>query len=270
MIPMDSRPVVLVFDSTDPVGGGGLQAAIEVLRSFGTHPATIVTAITVQDSTEIQGYAPLDGDIIIEQARAILEDMAVAAILVGMLPNGDAVDAVNSILLDYPDIPLILSPSVLSSQGVRLVETDVLDSLVALMFPLATTLILNSQEAFLFSPSADSLDACAGYLLDQGIDYLLLTGSRDPGPILTSVLYAQDAPPRRFQMERFPQAFHGAGDTLAAAIAAGFARDDSTDILFDNANAFCHEALRYGYRVGLGRTVPDRFFWVESPDSAPS
>lgn len=267
---VDVRPVVLVFGATDPTGGGGIQAAIEVLRSFGTHPTTVVTAISVQDTTNLHGYAPLDANIISEQARAVLEDTTVAAILIGMLPNANAVEAVNEILIDYPNIPVILAPKILSQQGVPIVEMEVIDSLVGLLFPLTTALLINSQEALRFSPNADSTEACVGYLLNQGMEFLFLTGSRDTGDLISSIIYAQDFSPRRIQSERFPQIFHGAGDTLAAAVAAGFAREDSADILFENAHAFCLESLRRGYRIGMGSNLPDRFFWLDDPDSAPA
>lgn len=258
-----SNQVVLNFGASDPTGGGGIQSAIEVLRCFSIHPATVITAITVQDTEDLQGYAPLDPDIIVEQARAILEDMPVSAFLIGMLGNAESIEAVNSIIIDYPDTPVILAPSFLSSAGTLIVETETLDSLVGMMLPLTTMLILNSHEAQILSPSADSIEACASYLLEQGAEYVIITGSKDFGAEITTTLFSHEQIPIKFASERLNRSFHGAGCTLAAAITAGFVHEKMIDAVFNGAIQFTQEALKHGYRLGMGKELPDRFFWLE-------
>src|SRR5210317_908967 len=100
-------PVIMVFSGNDPSGGAGIQADIEALISHGCHAAPVITALTIQDTQDVIGYTPLDGGLIVEQARAVLEDMPVTAFKLGLLTSSDAVQAVHSILQDYPDIPVI-------------------------------------------------------------------------------------------------------------------------------------------------------------------
>ncbi|MDH4134619.1 MAG: bifunctional hydroxymethylpyrimidine kinase/phosphomethylpyrimidine kinase, partial [Gammaproteobacteria bacterium] len=106
----EKMPVVLVFAGNDPTGGAGLQADIETLGSLGCHPAPVITAITVQDTVGVKHYEPVESNLVIAQARAVLEDMPVAAIKAGMLGSVENVTALSVILQDYPEIPLILDP----------------------------------------------------------------------------------------------------------------------------------------------------------------
>ena len=99
-------PVVMVFSGNDPSGGAGIQADIEALLSHGCHTSPVITALTIQDTQDVLGYTPLDGDLIIEQARAVLEDMPISAFKLGLLPTTETVEAIHSILADYPEIPV--------------------------------------------------------------------------------------------------------------------------------------------------------------------
>ena len=113
-------PVVLALSGNDPSGGAGIQADIESLASHGCHCAPVITAITVQDTQTVFSYAPLDGTLIMEQARAVLEDMPVAAIKIGMLGSAEAVEAICGVLQDYPNIPVVLDPIIASGNGTNL------------------------------------------------------------------------------------------------------------------------------------------------------
>jgi hydroxymethylpyrimidine/phosphomethylpyrimidine kinase len=156
-----------------------------------------------------------------------------------------------------------MAPTILSSDGSLLTETDTLDALVGMMLPLTTLLILNSQEAQILSPSADSIEASASYLLEQGAEYVIITGSRDHGPTLTTTLFSHDQIPNRLTTERLNRSFQGAGSTLSAAIAAGFVHEREIDTIFNGAQQFTLETLKSGYRIGMGKELPNRFFWLE-------
>ena len=81
-------PVVMVFSGNDPSGGAGVQADIESLISHGCHTAPVITTLTIQDTQDIIGYTPLDGGLIVEQARAVLEDMPINAFRLGLVGHG--------------------------------------------------------------------------------------------------------------------------------------------------------------------------------------
>src|SRR3569833_1355303 len=94
----DEIPVVITFAGSAPTGGAGLQADIEALASMGCHAAPIITAVTVQDTENVKGYSAVDANLVIEQARAVLEDMSVSAFKIGMLGSVEHVEAVHTLL----------------------------------------------------------------------------------------------------------------------------------------------------------------------------
>jgi hydroxymethylpyrimidine/phosphomethylpyrimidine kinase len=166
--------VVLVFAGTDPTGGAGLTADVLALASLGCHGAGVVTAVTAQDTTGIKLFTCMETEIVIEQARAVLEDMPVAAFKIGMLGNSAVAAAVSSIVEDYPDIPLIVDPVQSSGRGDALAD-DMLDgALRSLIIPQATLITPNSLEARKLAPGGDTLDACAQELMSLGSEYVLI------------------------------------------------------------------------------------------------
>ena len=113
----DSPPIVLVFAAADPTGGAGLQADLLTLSSMGCHALSVITAITVQDTVGVEDIHALDAELVAAQARAVLEDMPVAAFKIGMLGSVENIAAIAEIVADYPDVPLILDPVLASGRG---------------------------------------------------------------------------------------------------------------------------------------------------------
>src|SRR5512139_2424266 len=119
-----SPPIVLTFAASDPTGGAGLQADILTLASLGCHPLSVVTAVTVQDTAGVEGVLPLDAEWVADQARALLEDMPVAAFKLGMLGSIEAISAIAEVISDYPDIPVVLDPVLASGRGDQFADEE--------------------------------------------------------------------------------------------------------------------------------------------------
>src|SRR5918999_3432845 len=101
-----TKPVVLALSGVDPTGGAGMQADIEAIASMGSHAAPIATAITIQDTINVVGYTPLSAELVIQQARAVLEDIPIAAVKIGMTGSVEVIEAIHTLLMDYPDKPV--------------------------------------------------------------------------------------------------------------------------------------------------------------------
>ncbi len=255
-------PVVMAFAGHDPTGGAGVQADVEALGSMGCHAAPVITALTVQDTRNILEVSPVDTVLFIEQARAVLEDMDVAVFKVGLLGSVATVEALHTILQDYPDVPLVLDTVLQAGGGARLADEAVVEAMRTLLFPYATVLTPNSVEARLLAPEADDLDACAQELMDAGCEYVLITGSHEPTPAVTNRLYGNRRLLDVFQWERLPHTYHGSGCTLAAAIAGLLAHGMEPLTAIQEAQEYTWETLKQGYRVGMGQHVPNRLFWA--------
>ena len=256
----------MTFSGHDPSGGAGLQADIETLASQGCHAATIITAITVQDTRDVIDFTVLDAAHVITQARAVLEDLPVAAFKTGMLGSVEIVEAIHSILQDYPDIPLILDPVLASGNGTNLGETGLLEAIRVLLLPQTTVMTPNSLEARQLAPEADTLDACALALLDMGARYVLITGTHERTPHVVNSLYQGHQLLESFTWERLPQTYHGSGCTLAACIAGLVAHGLDPFQAIHEAQEFTWHALQQGYRPGMGQYLPERMFWARQDE----
>ena len=261
-------PVVLVFAGHDPSGGAGIQADIEAIVSMGCHATTVITALTVQDTADVKRFVAVDSMLVLEQARAILEDMPVAAIKIGMVGSVENVEVIHTILLDYPQIPVVLDPVIASGSGAtELADDEIVDAMMELLFPLTTLLTPNSLELRTFAPDGDNLDACAHELLESGCEYLLVTGTHENTPDVVNVLYNNFRRMDEFHWERLEGSYHGSGCTLASAIAGLFAQGMEPHTAVREAQEYAHEALKQGYRIGMGQRLPNRLFWAQGSES---
>jgi hydroxymethylpyrimidine/phosphomethylpyrimidine kinase len=261
-----SPSCVLTFAATDPTGGAGLQADLLALASMGCHPLSVVTAITVQDTTGVESFMPLDPEWVADQARCILEDMPVAAFKMGVLGSTDIVTIVAEIVSDYPDIPLVVDPVFASARGDEFAGDDMVSAIRELLVPQSTVVTPNIAELKRLADADEDEDSglaeYAQRLLDTGCEYVLVTGTHDSTVEVINTLYHRGGVLRSDSWQRLPGSYHGSGCTLAAALAANLARGlDIGDAVFE-AQDYTWHALSHGFRPGMGQHLPDRLFWA--------
>jgi hydroxymethylpyrimidine/phosphomethylpyrimidine kinase len=266
-MPSSIPPIVLTFAATDPTGGAGIQADILTLSSMGCHALSVVTAITVQDTAGVEEVMALDSDWVSDQARLVLEDMAVAAFKIGLMGSIENVAAIAEIVSDYPDIPLILDPVLASGRGDELATEDMISAIRELLFPQVTLLTPNSMEARKLAFDDDDeeepdLATCAGRLLEAGCEFVLVTGTHENTSQVINTLYGDDGVLRSDAWERLPGSYHGSGCTLASAIAATLANGLELPEAVREAQEYTWQSLQAGFRPGMGQHIPDRFFWA--------
>ena len=273
----DIPPIVLCFGATDPSGGAGLQADILTIASMGCHPLSAVTAITVQDTGGVDDMQPIDSEWVADQARAVLEDMPVAAFKIGLLGSVENIAAIAEIISDYPDIPLVFDPVLASGRGDELVSEDMLDALRELLLPQTTILTPNSIEARRLIQDEDNdednpdLTECAKRIILLGCEYVLVTGTHEHTPKVINTLYGERGQVRSDSWTRLPGIYHGSGCTLASAIAALLANGLTMEEAVKEAQEYTWQALQFGFRPGMGQHIPDRLFWArdEEEDESP-
>ena len=265
-MPQASVPVVLVLAGNDPTGGAGIQADIEAIASMGGQAAPVVTALTVQDTRDVMTVWPVPTHLVIEQARAVLEDLPVAAIKIGLAGSVENIEAIHTLLTDYPDLPVILDPVLRAGGGAELADDALIEAMTTLLLPQATVLTPNSEEARRLAPGADTLDACGQALLSMGCEWVLITGAHEPGTTVDNTLYGNMRRLECFSWERLPHSYHGSGCTLAAAIAGLLAQGLEPFTALHEAQEYTWEALQHGYRPGMGQHLPNRLFWARGDD----
>ncbi len=259
-------PVVMSFAGNDPTGGAGIQADIEAIASMGCQAAPVITALTVQDTRNVIRFEPVAATLLIEQARAVLEDMPVACFKLGMLGSVENVEAIHTILRDYPEIPVVVDPILRAGGGSELATEELIDAVKELLLPQTTVLTPNSEEARRLAPEADTLDACGQELLSAGCELVLITGTHEHTATVDNILYGGMRKLETFSWERLPHSYHGSGCTLASAIAGLLGQGLEPFTAIHEAQEYTWEALKNGYRIGMGQHLPNRLFWARSED----
>jgi len=262
-IQQESPPVVVSFSAHDATGGAGITADIEAISSQGCHACTIVTCLTVQDSVDVSAVIPVDEEIVIESARAVLEDMPVTAFKLGLLGSVEVVEAIHSILFDYQHIPVIFDPVLASGAGTEFANVEIIDAIKTLLLPETDVLTPNLSEAAALMPEADSVSAMASGLIDYGCEHVLLTGAHSDSEKVINRLFHNHREIDNYEWPRLAQTYQGSGSTLAATLSALMALGLDPLSASREAQSFTWQSLKYAHRLGMGRYIPNRLFWAE-------
>jgi len=265
---------VMCFNASDPSGAGGMAGDVATIAAMGAHALPVVTSIVMRDTADIFDQHEIDADAVAEQARTILEDVTIAGWKVGFLGTADNVSAVAEVLSDYTEIPLVSYLPNLSWMEEDALQ-PYLEAFRELILP-ATEVLVGSHKTlqdFLLPewdserpPSARELAVAAG---EHGTRYVLVTGimlaSKGTEQFIDNVLASPQGAITGEKFERFDTSFVGAGDTLAAALAALLAAGSELQPAVGEALSFLDQSLDSGFRPGMGHVVPDRFFWALPP-----
>jgi len=265
-------PLVLSFGSSDPLGAIGIQADLGSFAAMGCHGLTVITAILTGDTTQITDIEAVEAELLVDQARTILEDVPVAAFKLGTIGSIENVSAIAEIVSDYPEIPLIFDPfsSLIPDQGQD--SEDIYLAASELIIPQTTLLVASAVEISRLAetwrePSTeDTLALDVQRLIESGCEYVLVTGTSATNTEIGNSLYGESGIIRHDTWPRLPGSFLGAGSTLSAAITALVANGlDFPDAVLE-AQEFTNAALAHAQRFGMGKLVPDRYFWAREPD----
>ncbi|MBX9800045.1 MAG: hydroxymethylpyrimidine/phosphomethylpyrimidine kinase [Burkholderiaceae bacterium] len=253
-----SRPVVLCLSGHDPSGGAGLQADIEALMAQGCHAAPTVTALTVQNSVDVSDFRVLDSAWVLAQAEAVITDLPIAGIKLGMLGSVEMVDTVASILQRLPNVPVVCDPVLRAGGGGALGKDEVGYAMRERLLPLATVVTPNLPEARILAELPDgTADECAAKLLPF-CQHLLITGGHGDEQEVHNRLYSRDGSSHTFTCDRLPGNYHGSGCTLASTLAGRLALGEAPVLAVENALAYTWRTLRDADRSGKGQHFPRR------------
>lgn len=213
----------LTIAGSDSCGGAGVQADLKTFRALGVYGSSAITAITAQNTIGVHSAEALSTQLLEAQVNAVLDDIPVTAIKTGMLPNAEAIEAVSNIIrARCKEIPLIVDPVMVATSGDSLTDEDTLAALTRRLFPLATLVTPNLEEARALAPNADSPEDAAREILSTGCRAVLLKGGHGNGSRISDSLVSREYE-KEFSHPRLPGSFHGTGCTLSAAIAATMA-----------------------------------------------
>lgn len=271
-----TSPLILSFGVADPVGAIGIQADLASFAAMGCHGLSVITALLIGDTARIEDTQVIEADWVADQARVVLEDMPVAAFKVGAIGSVENVSAIAEIVSDYPDLPLIFDPFISAMPDPGPDGEDMLVAMRELLIPQTTVLLLSAVELARLAetwrePSSDdTMLPDAMHLIDMGCEYLFVTGVPSDLHDVSNILFNDSGVVRQDNWLRQSGTFSGAGSTLSATIAAMLANGlDVPEAVFE-AQEFTMAAIANAQRLGMGKLVPDRYFWAREADDEPN
>jgi hydroxymethylpyrimidine/phosphomethylpyrimidine kinase len=244
-------PAVLSIAGSDSGGGAGIQADLKAFARCGVHGMTAITALTAQSTVGVTAIHPVPGEFIVEQVRAVADDIGVDAVKIGMLGTADTVRAVREALGHIGDgVPIVIDPVMVAESGAVLLDDEARGAIVTELLPLATVITPNLPEARVLAGDHDDIEDLARALHEFGPANVVVTGGhRDE---ITDVFFDGNSI-TLLSGERHPDgAAHGSGCTHSSALAALLALGLSPVDAAREARRIASEAVRDGHR-GIGQ-----------------
>ncbi len=262
-------PVVLTIAGSDSSAGAGIQADLKAISANGGYGASVITAITAQNTQGVTAAVELDLDLIRAQADAVFGDLRVAAVKTGMLASAAVIETVAKALRDHRPPHYVLDPVMVSKTGFPLLRPEAVGALRETLLPLATLVTPNVHEARALTGlpvrTPAEAEAAGRQLVAAGAGAVLVKGGHLEERPATDVLVTREG------VRVFPGEYldarhtHGTGCTYSAAIATQLAHGWPLEEAIARAKAYVTEAIRGGLPVGQGIGPTDHFFYLRRP-----
>ena len=249
--------IALTIAGSDSSGGAGIQADLKTFSALEVYGASVITALTAQNTERVEGVHVVPPDFVLAQMRAVASDLEVDAIKIGMLATGPVIEAVAEGLKDYPGVPVVLDPVMIAASGDPLLDPEAVDALRSILIPLATLITPNLAEAAALlagSPARNEYEMGmqAWKLKEAGAQSVLIKGGHSEGPTATDILF-DGTEPISFEAPRAEtRNTHGTGCTLSAAIAAELAKGASLPEAVASAKEFVTAAIFAADELDVG------------------
>lgn len=253
-------PAVLSIAGSDSGGGAGIQADLKAFASCGVHGMTAITAITAQNTREVIAIEAVEPSVIVAQVRAVLDDIGVDAVKIGMLGTVETIAAVDHCLDLLGEVPVVLDPVMVAESGTDLLSADARKSLVELILPRATVATPNIPEARALTGLGEdaSQEDLAAAVLAAGPQAVVVTGGHSQGLV---DVFRDAAGTVRIEGPRHEAtSAHGSGCTHSSALAAFIARGMEPEAAARAAREVASRAVADGLdTIGSGPGPVDVF-----------
>jgi hydroxymethylpyrimidine/phosphomethylpyrimidine kinase len=252
---MVAVPICLTIASSDSGGGAGVQADLKAFAAAGCHGCSVLVALTAQNTTSVTAIHVLPAEFVLAQLQAVFEDMGIQAAKTGMLFSAELIECAAAFLEDHP-VPLVVDPVMVASSGAKLLQDDAVETYVGRLFPLATVVTPNLDEAYVLAGGPGSKEELAERIHARGAPAVIVTGGH--GDMPTDHLFDGH---HHVEIPFDPvdrRTTHGAGCTHSATLAAHLARGASLEQAARAAAASAADAVRHGLEgIGAGEGPVD-------------
>ncbi len=251
-------PIALTIAGSDSSGGAGIQADLKTFAAHQVYGASVIVALTAQNTQGVTGIHAVPADFVTAQLDAVFSDLDVAAVKIGMLATAELIETVAAGLIRHKARNIVLDPVMVAASGAKLLRDDAIDAIRRHLFPLATVITPNLPEAAALLGSAPAtteaaIDKQADRLQALGAANVLIKGGHGAGETSTDLLLLAGGVRQRFSAPRHPtRNTHGTGCTLSSAIASGLARGLALPEAVARAKSYITAAIAASDSVPVG------------------
>jgi hydroxymethylpyrimidine/phosphomethylpyrimidine kinase len=250
-------PIAVTIAGSDSGGGAGIQADLKTFSALGVYGASVIAALTAQNTKGVTGIHDVPPEFVTAQIDAVFSDLKVSAVKLGMLSNAAVIAAVADGLVRHGQSNVVLDPVMVATSGDRLLKPDAVDNLRRLLMPKALVITPNLPEAaaLLDLPIATdeaAMRAQGERLLSLGAKAVLMKGGHAGGSESVDLLVDGDGVTRLAGPRFDTRNTHGTGCTLSSAIAAGLARGMALGDAVRDAKSYITSAIGASDRLAIG------------------
>jgi hydroxymethylpyrimidine/phosphomethylpyrimidine kinase len=250
-------PIALTIAGSDSSAGAGIQADLKTFAAFGVYGASAITALTAQNTQGVTGIHQVPADFVTAQIDAVLGDLDVKAVKIGMVSQRAVIEAIVAGLARWSPKHIVLDPVMVATSGDRLLAPDAIEALRTKLIPCASIITPNLPEAaaLLDEPVASSETDIASQgegLLAMGCGAVLIKGGHGKGAESIDYLIREAGVVALAAPRIATKNTHGTGCSLSAAIAAGLAKGDDLETAVRNAKTWISAAIAAADRLDVG------------------
>lgn len=261
---------LLTIAGSDSGGGAGIQADLKTFSALGCYGMSVITALTAQNTVTVRGIYSVEPAFIAEQIDAVIEDIGVDAVKIGMLHSPEVIRVVAERLRVHGIAKIVVDPVMVAKSGSKLLRDDAVETLKEQLLPIATVITPNLPEASVLlnrNVTEETMEQAAQELAALGPKAVLVKGGHLQGPSSPDALFIKGAPKTvTLRADRVESCnTHGTGCTLSSAIASYLGRGMEIEEAIHRAKQYLTEALKAGsmYQIGKGNGPVHHFykFW---------
>ena len=250
-------PIALTIAGSDSSGGAGIQADLKSFAARGVYGASVITALTAQNTRGVTGIHQVPADFVTAQIDAVFDDLAVGAVKIGMVADLAVIDAIAAGLRKWSPTHIVFDPVMVATSGDRLLVAEAVDALRTKLIPLASLITPNMPEAaaLLDEPvAADeaAIESQGKRLLAMGCPAVLIKGGHGQGAESIDYLVTKSGTIALAAPRIATQNTHGTGCSLSSAVAAGLAKGEDIETAVRTAKAWVSAAIAAADRLGVG------------------
>ena len=253
-----TTPIALTIAGSDSSGGAGIQADLKTFAALGVYGASVITALTAQNTTGVSGIHQVPAEFVTAQIDAVFADLDVAAVKIGMVAHPPVIDAIVAGLARWSPKHVVLDPVMVATSGDRLLAAEAVDALRTKLIPLASVITPNLPEAAALLDEAVAADEATvekqgRRLLALGCKAVLIKGGHGEGAESIDYLVDSSGVTALAAPRIATKNTHGTGCSLSSAIAAGLAKGEGMETAVRNAKAWVSAAIAAADRFSVGR-----------------